>query len=175
MCVCLHWMWCNTRFTVSCRRFCHPALQQSLWHVLRYTIYRSECCCPQRIVLRVCSIPLLSTFYAILFSQNKFIVQINVQYFSLRANLPCKSPRDLSTIVAVNVTSNDGSPHLMCSPTTPCTDVPLLGVTMTSICETETLFMERSSIDYIMDRLCDNPPRKIPYYHLNQSTLVIKR
>jgi hypothetical protein len=22
---------------------------------------------------------------------------------------------------------------------------------------------------------CDNPPRKIPYYHLNQSTLVIKR
>jgi hypothetical protein len=21
---------------------------------------------------------------------------------------------------------------------------------------------------------CDNPPRKIPYYHLNQSTLVIK-
>jgi hypothetical protein len=24
-------------------------------------------------------------------------------------------------------------------------------------------------------RQCDNPPRKIPYYHLNQSTLVIKR
>jgi hypothetical protein len=24
-------------------------------------------------------------------------------------------------------------------------------------------------------RLCDNPPRKIPYYRLNQSTLVIKR
>jgi hypothetical protein len=23
--------------------------------------------------------------------------------------------------------------------------------------------------------LCDNPPRKIPYYHLNQSTLVIKQ
>jgi hypothetical protein len=23
--------------------------------------------------------------------------------------------------------------------------------------------------------LCDNPPRKIPYYRLNQSTLVIKR
>jgi hypothetical protein len=25
------------------------------------------------------------------------------------------------------------------------------------------------------DRVCDNPPRKIPYYHLNQSTLVIKQ
>jgi hypothetical protein len=24
-------------------------------------------------------------------------------------------------------------------------------------------------------QLCDNPPRKIPYYRLNQSTLVIKR
>jgi hypothetical protein len=23
--------------------------------------------------------------------------------------------------------------------------------------------------------VCDNPPRKIPYYRLNQSTLVIKR
>jgi hypothetical protein len=25
------------------------------------------------------------------------------------------------------------------------------------------------------DHFCDNPPRKIPYYHLNQSTLVIKQ
>jgi hypothetical protein len=25
------------------------------------------------------------------------------------------------------------------------------------------------------ERVCDNPPRKISYYHLNQSTLVIKR
>jgi hypothetical protein len=24
------------------------------------------------------------------------------------------------------------------------------------------------------DAFCDNPPRKIPYYRLNQSTLVIK-
>jgi hypothetical protein len=27
----------------------------------------------------------------------------------------------------------------------------------------------------IADVLCDKPPRKIPYYHLNQSTLVIKQ
>jgi hypothetical protein len=26
-----------------------------------------------------------------------------------------------------------------------------------------------------LDGCCDNPPRKIPYYRLNQATLVIKR
>jgi hypothetical protein len=31
-------------------------------------------------------------------------------------------------------------------------------------------FMSRCMIPW-----CDNPPRKIPYYRLNQSTLVIKR
>jgi hypothetical protein len=27
----------------------------------------------------------------------------------------------------------------------------------------------------LQEYICDNPPRKIPYYHLNQSTLAIKR
>jgi hypothetical protein len=30
-------------------------------------------------------------------------------------------------------------------------------------------------VDKMLMEYCDNPPRKIPYYHLNQSTLVIKR
>jgi hypothetical protein len=31
------------------------------------------------------------------------------------------------------------------------------------------------SLSFRLEGICDNPPRKIPYYRLNQSTLVIKR
>jgi hypothetical protein len=33
----------------------------------------------------------------------------------------------------------------------------------------------RTTWEHISQYTCDNPPRKIPYYRLNQSTLVIKR
>jgi hypothetical protein len=42
------------------------------------------------------------------------------------------------------------------------------------LAELKTQLQELLDKGYILPS-CDNPPRKIPYYRLNQSTLVIKR
>jgi hypothetical protein len=47
-------------------------------------------------------------------------------------------------------------------------------------CVLDTLWLTAMNVMYVTTRkapddVCDNPPRKIPYYRLNQSTLAIKR
>jgi hypothetical protein len=39
----------------------------------------------------------------------------------------------------------------------------------------ESKALARSILNMILDSFCDNPPWKIPYYHLNQSNLVIEQ
>jgi hypothetical protein len=78
-----------------------------------------------------------------------------------------------------------------CSPSSSASRVVvvLIGIVMaleSSILNFLTMFLvyfawctHVPSVDCLICRpnknCCDNPPRKIPYYHLNQSTLVIKQ